>query len=95
LEKLSKLTSFSKISNLIRCIFSPDEKLIITGTSVATKEQESGLLVFIDRKLLRRVKQIGVAPGQSVVSMVWHKKINQMLVGTSSGKVNLIFESNH
>lgn len=75
----------------VDCIFSPDGQLIITGTCMRRGEG-TGLLVFYDRSTLRRAKQIGFGKGVGVVSMLWHPKINQIVVGTSEGKAHVLFD---
>jgi len=89
----SSLATFDELSNFgeTDCIFSPDDRLIVTGTSVK-KGEGTGLLVFYDKKDLSRVKQIGVAKGASVVSILWHPKINQIIAGTSEGKTHIYFD---
>jgi len=74
-------------------MFSPDDKLIITGTSVK-KGEGTGLLVFYDKTSLSRVKQIGISPGGSVICMLWHPKLNQIIVGTSEGKAHVLYDPN-
>lgn len=43
------------------CIFSPDDKLVITGTSVK-KGDGVGKLVFLDRQTLKIAAELDVAP---------------------------------
>lgn len=43
------------------CIFSPDDKLVITGTSVK-KGDGVGKLVFLDRQTLKIAAEMDVAP---------------------------------
>jgi len=87
------LSSFDDLPNFghVNSIFSPDEKLILTGTSVR-KGQGTGLLVFYDKTLLKRVKQIGVASGSGVTNVLWHPKINQIITGTSSGNIHVMYD---
>jgi len=86
------LAEFKDLTNYgqTNCIFSPEDKLIITGTSVP--KGETGLLVFYDKDTLTRVKQIGISQGTSVHTISWHPKINQLLVGTSAGKVHVFYD---
>jgi WD40 repeat protein len=87
------LAIFEDLQNFgdVNCITSPDGRLILTGTSVK-KGAGTGLLVFFDKTLLSRVKQIGVAQGAGVISMLWHPKINQIIVGTSDAKVHVFYD---
>eukprot|EP01117_Protostelium_nocturnum_P007247 TRINITY_DN2591_c0_g1_i1.p1 TRINITY_DN2591_c0_g1~~TRINITY_DN2591_c0_g1_i1.p1 ORF type:complete len:607 (+),score=252.56 TRINITY_DN2591_c0_g1_i1:138-1958(+) len=88
------LKVFSDLPNFgggLECMFSPDDQLIITGTAVK-KGTGTGLMVFFDKQGLERVKQIGVSPGSSVVSLLWHPKINQIVAGTNEGKVHVLYD---
>jgi len=38
------------------------------------------------------VKQIGVSQGGSVTSVLWHPKINQIVVGTSNSNVHIFYD---
>ena len=72
------------------CSFSPDEKLIMTGTS--TKKDGEGKLVFLERDTLNIAYQIKFGTGVSVVSSLWHPKLNQIMVGLSDGNVRVLFD---
>ncbi|KAI8374471.1 WD40-repeat-containing domain protein [Radiomyces spectabilis] len=74
-------------------IFSPDERLILTGTSVP-KGQGYGQLVMMDRETLeiRRTMNIGQA---SVVKVLWHPRINQIVTGSGDGTVNIFYSPTH
>jgi WD repeat-containing protein 70 len=71
-------------------IFSPDESLICTGTS-ALNQGEAGSVVFVDRKSLSVVKRLTVSQG-SVISLLWHDKINQLICGSSDGNTHVLFD---
>lgn len=58
--------------------FSPDEQLILTGTSVEREGTSGGLLCFFDRKRLELISRVGISPTCSVVSCAWHPKLNQV-----------------
>lgn len=63
--------------------FSPDEQLILTGTSVEKGGMAGGLLYLFDRRRLELARKIGVS-SHSVVSCIWHRRLNQvssLLVG--------------
>ena len=62
-----------------QCIFSPDERLIVTGTS-ADRSGNGGCLTFIDRDSFEVVRR--VAMPTSVVALQWHDRLNQIFVGT-------------
>lgn len=59
--------------------FSPDEQLILTGTSVEKGSTVGGLLCFFDLVKLELVAKIGIAPTSSVVRCYWHAKLNQVM----------------
>eukprot|EP00743_Colponemidia_sp_Colp-15_P009177 GILK01010013.1.p1 GENE.GILK01010013.1~~GILK01010013.1.p1 ORF type:complete len:569 (+),score=120.33 GILK01010013.1:113-1708(+) len=69
---------------------SPDEQLILTGTSVK-KNEGNGVLVMIDAESLEKVSQIGVSDS-SVVRILWHPKINQILIGSADAKVHMLYD---
>lgn len=58
--------------------FSPDEQLILTGTSVERESTSGGLLCFFDRAKLELVSRVGISPTCSVVQCAWHPKLNQV-----------------
>lgn len=71
-------------------IFSPTEELLCTGTSAVT-QGTAGTVVFVDFATLAIVKRLTVSQG-SVVSLLWHSKINQLIAGSSDGNVHVLFE---
>lgn len=89
----SVVVSFNDLPNYgdTDCMFSPDGRLLVTGTSIK-KGEGTGLLVFYDTTMWQRVKQIGVSNGAGVISMLWHPKINQIVVGTSNGQTHVYFD---
>lgn len=58
--------------------FSPEEDLILTGTSVERESKIGGLLCFYDREKLELVSRVGISPTRSVVQCAWHPKLNQV-----------------
>lgn len=72
------------------CFFSPDEKLVGTGTSVR-KGQGHGKLVFFDKSTFKKVFEYSVTDS-SVVNSLWHPKLNQIFVGCGNGKVKVFFD---
>ncbi|XP_037609062.1 WD repeat-containing protein 70 isoform X2 [Sebastes umbrosus] len=72
------------------CCFSPDDKLLVTGTSVK-REQGDGKLVFFDRTSFQRVYEIEVT-NASVVRCLWHPKLNQIMVGTGNGLAKVYYD---
>ncbi|XP_068665655.1 uncharacterized protein [Aristolochia californica] len=67
--------------------FSPDEQLILTGTSVEKKGTSGGLLCFFDRKKLELVSKVGISPTCSVVQCAWHPKLNQVFATVGDKKL--------
>ncbi|XP_031554447.1 WD repeat-containing protein 70-like isoform X2 [Actinia tenebrosa] len=72
------------------CYFSPDNRLIVTGTSVR-KGEGDGKLVFLNKDTLQPEYQFKVGDS-SVVSSLWHSRLNQIVVGTSTGTVKVYFD---
>lgn len=59
--------------------FSPDEQLILTGTSVEKESTTGGLLCFLDRSKLELASRVGISPTFSVVQCAWHPRLNQVV----------------
>lgn len=57
-------------------IFSPDERLILTGTSVK-KNAGYGKIVMMNSSSLEIVRTVSVTQS-SVVRVLWHDKLNQV-----------------
>eukprot|EP00912_Choanoflagellata_sp_UC4_P001024 UC4_evm2s632 len=64
------------------CSFSPDERLILTGTSTGRKDGV-GSLVFYDKHTLAKIWDISL-PGVSVIRSLWHSRLNQIFLGLSN-----------
>ncbi|XP_055886260.1 WD repeat-containing protein 70-like isoform X1 [Biomphalaria glabrata] len=98
--KLWDIRSFQKPLNIARnldnrfpmtdCIFSPDDKLVVTGVSLQ-KNQTEGKIVFLDRESLAVVKEMHVSES-STIRVLWHPKLNQMVVGCGDGLVKLYYD---
>lgn len=58
--------------------YSPDERLIVTGTS-ANRGGEGGALVFFDSSSRQMVRRVGMPA--SVVAVQWHARLNQIFLG--------------
>uniref|UniRef100_A0A8C5JVE5 WD repeat-containing protein 70 n=1 Tax=Jaculus jaculus TaxID=51337 RepID=A0A8C5JVE5_JACJA len=74
------------------CCFSPDDKLVVTGTSVQ-RGCGSGKLVFFERRTFQRVYEIDITDA-SVVRCLWHPKLNQIMVGTGNGLAKVYYDPN-
>lgn len=65
---------------------SPDEQLILTGTSIERDSTTGGLLCFYDRTKLELVSRIGISATSSVVQCGWHPKLNQIFATAGDKK---------
>ncbi|CAO3645547.1 unnamed protein product [Cunninghamella blakesleeana] len=74
-------------------IFSPDERLILTGTA-CPKGQGVGKLVMMDRDSLEIVRTMHIGQS-SVVSVLWHPRINQIFTGSADGTVHAFYSPTH
>uniref|UniRef100_G3PXI4 WD repeat-containing protein 70 n=1 Tax=Gasterosteus aculeatus aculeatus TaxID=481459 RepID=G3PXI4_GASAC len=92
--KMWDIRNFKKPVNvatgLTDCCFSPDDRLLLTGTSVK-KDGGNGKLVFFDRVSFQKVYEIEVT-NASVVRCLWHPKLNQIMVGTSNGLAKVYYD---
>ncbi|CAG5867459.1 WD repeat-containing protein 70 [Menidia menidia] len=86
-NEASGLVNFFSMTD---CCFSPDDKLIVTGTSMK-KEEGNGKLVFFDRVSFQKVYEVEVT-NASVVRSLWHPKLNQIMVGTANGMVRVYYD---
>ena len=76
-----------------QCIFSPNDKMILTCTAVTKKDVNgSGLLMFYDKQTFAPIKQLGISRGAGGTALLWHPKLNQILVGTTDSKVHVLFD---
>jgi len=71
-------------------LFSPDDKLIVTPTS-KEKNEVGGKLVFFDRDTFKKSFEITVGESHCIRAE-WHPKINQILVGSGDGVVNVYYD---
>lgn len=75
--------------------FSPDEQLILTGTSVEKDSTTGGLLCFYDRTKLEIVQKVGISPTCSVVQCAWHPRLNQIFATSgdkSQGGTHILYD---
>lgn len=73
------------------CSFSPDDRLVFTGVSLK-KGEDIGYLKFYNRDTFTLEGEMKVAPA-SVVRSLWHPKLNQLIVSTSSGIVKTYYDA--
>ncbi len=74
-------------------VYSPDEQLLVTGTSAKSKQDgQGGKLLFLNKTTLAPVRSVDVGSGISVCKVLWHPRINQILAGCSDGKVRVFWD---
>ncbi|XP_041937033.1 WD repeat-containing protein 70 [Alosa sapidissima] len=89
-KPLNVATGLSTFFPMTDCCFSPDDQLLVTGTSVR-KGEGNGKLVFFDRGSFQKVYEIEVT-NASVVRCLWHPKLNQIMVGTGDGLARVYYD---
>ncbi|XP_062334484.1 WD repeat-containing protein 70 [Osmerus eperlanus] len=89
-KPLNVATGLATVFSMTDCCFSPDDKLLVTGTSVK-KDEGNGKLVFFDRTSFQKVYEIEVT-NASVVRCLWHPKLNQIMVGTANGLAKVYYD---
>jgi len=72
------------------CCFSPDDQMIMTGTSM-NKGEETGKIMFFRKDTFEKAFEMEVS-GSHVVRSAWHPKLNQILVGSSDGIVRVYYD---
>ncbi|XP_009871726.1 PREDICTED: WD repeat-containing protein 70, partial [Apaloderma vittatum] len=87
LNSAERLPSFFPMTD---CCFSPDDKILVTGTSVK-KGGGSGKLIFFYRQTFQKFYEIEVTDA-SVVRCLWHPKLNQIMVGTGNGLAKVYYD---
>ncbi|KAL8593530.1 hypothetical protein ACOMHN_061508 [Nucella lapillus] len=88
-QPLQKADGLFNMFPMTNCIFSPDDRLVITGVSM-DKGGQHGRLVFFERDTFSKVYEIPVE-GASVVRCLWHPKLNQMVLGCGDGRARLYY----
>ncbi|KAG0269420.1 hypothetical protein DFQ27_003545 [Actinomortierella ambigua] len=81
------LTSYNVETNVI---FSPDERLIVTGTGVK-KNEGYGKIVMFNSQTMEVVRTASVSKS-SVVRVLWHDKLNQIFAGNSDGTTHVFYD---
>ncbi|XP_051784448.1 WD repeat-containing protein 70 isoform X1 [Erpetoichthys calabaricus] len=87
---INVITGLSTFFPMTDCCFSPDDKMIVTGTSVK-KGDGNGKLIFFDRETCQKMYEIEVT-NSSVVRCLWHPKLNQIMVGTGNGLAKVYYD---
>ena len=76
---------------------SPDEDYVLTGTSIIKdktrneNEIQYGQVKVFSTTNHELINSYDISPNNSVISLKWRKKINQILVGTTDGYINIYF----
>lgn len=73
---LSIAEDIASLNSEVNVIFSPDERLILTGTGVK-KNEGYGKIVMMNSENLEVVRTVSVSQS-SVVRVLWHDKLNQV-----------------
>ena len=71
-------------------VFSPHDDIVATGTSVKNEHGKSRLC-FYSKSTFELVEEIS-GGHSSIVSLLWHPKLNQIFVGTSAGECKIFFD---
>ena len=77
------------LSSKTNIALSPDQKIIVTGSSVR-KNYGNGTLHGFCTTTGRRVCEVPVGPS-SVISTFWHGTLNQIFVGMADGKIEVLY----
>jgi len=72
------------------CCFSPDDKMIMTGTSM-NRGEETGKLMFFEKDTFNKAMEMEVSDSH-VIRTAWHPKLNQILVGSGDGVVRVYYD---
>ena len=75
---------------MTECSFSPDDKMVITGTSM-DRGDTSGKLLFFEKDTFDKVSEMEIG-NSHVIKALWHPKLNQMMIGSGDGIVRLYFD---
>jgi WD40 repeat protein len=70
-------------------VLSPDESVVCTGTSLSP-DSAVGKLFFYDMKSLTFIQEVSITDN-SVISLLWHPKLNQIMCGCTDHKVHVLY----
>ena len=90
------LASFSNLENAFQqtsCIFSPDENIMVTGTSTRPGHGVGKVKFYDLQGSIEEIHEINVCDN-SVVSLLWHPKLNQLMVGSADNLVRTYYSPN-
>lgn len=71
-------------------VFSPDERIVVTGT--ASRKEGAGKLIFLRRDDFSLVRELDLVPGNSAIKVLWNPKINQVLASGGDGAVRVRYD---
>ncbi|KAJ3350977.1 hypothetical protein HDU83_009294 [Entophlyctis luteolus] len=89
-KPVATVTDLPCIYEESNAIFSPNNRLVVTGVSVK-KGENIGKLAIFDRTNFAVVASVDVGMG-SVVRVLWNGKINQICASTSEGSVHVLYD---
>ena len=75
------------------CIFSPDEQIMVTGTSTRPGHGVGKLMFYSLDDSVNEIHQIDVCDN-SVVSLNWHPKLNQVIAGCGDNIIRTFYSPN-
>lgn len=88
LHVVNDLTNFFPMTD---CIFSPNDKMVVTGTSVK-KGEGRGKLMFYNRDTFVKDYEMDVSTEASIIRCLWHPKLNQIIIGTAEGQAKIFYD---
>ncbi|KAG0145157.1 hypothetical protein CROQUDRAFT_46155 [Cronartium quercuum f. sp. fusiforme G11] len=71
-------------------VFSPDNRFLLTGLAPDFKEDLGGRVAVLDSSTLELSRTISISKA-SVVRVLWHPKINQIITGSSNGSIHVLY----
>lgn len=69
---------------------SPDGKYVVTGTGFQKGSMGAATVRIFDTKEFKQVKSLDFG-NRSVIRVTWHEELNQLLVGTHTGEVVMMY----
>ncbi|MBW0472522.1 hypothetical protein O181_012237 [Austropuccinia psidii MF-1] len=81
------MTTLNPETNLV---FSPDNQYILTGVAANPAENLGGRVVLLDKLNLEVSRTISISAA-NVIKVLWHPKINQIIIGSSNGTINVLY----
>ncbi|EPZ32242.1 hypothetical protein O9G_004217 [Rozella allomycis CSF55] len=90
-DPLFKYENLPNVFEKTCAMFSPDNKLFMTGTSAKKGSGESGRVIAYETTTGQVLNNIDLADG-SVVKLYWHKRLNQIFAGSSGGSVAALYD---